>query len=147
MHTNRWTTKRDHGSRGRTAVTRRLVPVVMVGVALLMAACSSSGTDSPASAFTQPPKASSSSHNGKASIAIRNFAFSPSTTTVTPGATVRVVNDDQVTHTLTAVKGGFTTGDVDPGKTVTFKAPTTPGRYPYMCSIHQYMTGTLVVSG
>ena len=39
----------------------------------------------------------------------------------------------------------FSTGDVGPGQVKTFKAPGKAGSYPYFCTIHQYMTGTLVV--
>ncbi len=73
--------------------------------------------------------------------------FAPATLTVKPGATVKVTNTDQVTHTLTATKGGFDTGNISAGQSKTFTAPKTPGRYTYICSIHQYMTGTIVVSG
>jgi plastocyanin len=66
---------------------------------------------------------------------------------VAPGATVTVTNKDQVTHTLSATKGSFDTGDISAGQSKTFTAPKTPGSYPYFCMIHQYMTGTLVVSG
>ena len=83
---------------------------------------------------------------GTDAITIQNFAFSPTDLTVAPGATVTVTNKDQVTHTLTATKGGFDTGDIPAGQSKTFTAPKTPGTYPYICSIHQYMSGTLVVS-
>jgi plastocyanin len=66
--------------------------------------------------------------------------------TVAPGATVTVTNKDQVAHTLTATDGMFDTGNIDAGQSKTFTAPKTAGKYPYMCSIHQYMTGTLTVS-
>jgi plastocyanin len=73
--------------------------------------------------------------------------FSPATLTVAPGATVKVTNTDQVTHTLTASNGAFNTGNIAAGQSGTFTAPKTPGRYSYICSIHQYMSGTIVVSG
>jgi plastocyanin len=79
-------------------------------------------------------------------ITIKNFAFSPGSLRVRPGQKVRVVNKDSVAHTVTSTTGKFNTGDVNPGKTVTFTAPTKPGKYPYRCNIHQYMTGMLVVS-
>ncbi len=79
-------------------------------------------------------------------IVIRNFAFSPGTITVAPGATVTVRNEDQATHTVTATGKAFDTGNVPGGGTATFKAPTRPGRYAYICQIHQYMTGSLDVS-
>jgi plastocyanin len=67
--------------------------------------------------------------------------------TVAPGATVTVTNQDQATHTVTATKGVFNTGDVLPGQSKTFTAPNAVGSYAYICSIHQYMSGILVVSG
>jgi plastocyanin len=59
---------------------------------------------------------------------------------------VTVTNKDSVTHTLTGSSGGFNTGDIPPGRSKTFTAPTRAGTYPYLCNIHQYMTGTLTVS-
>jgi plastocyanin len=79
-------------------------------------------------------------------IVIRNFSFSPMTLKVTPGATVTVDNEDEVAHTLTSSKGGFDTGDIQPHQSKTFTAPNTAGTYPFICSIHQYMSGTLTVS-
>ena len=79
-------------------------------------------------------------------IVIKNFAYSPSSLTVAPGSTVTVKNEDTATHTVTATSGGaFDTGDIQPGGSETFKAPSTPGSYAYICSIHQFMHGTLVV--
>ena len=66
---------------------------------------------------------------------------------VTPGEKVTVTNKDSVAHTVTANDKKFDTGDISPGKTATFTAPSTPGRYPYICTIHQYMTGMLTVKG
>jgi plastocyanin len=80
-------------------------------------------------------------------IVISNFAFSPATLTVAPGATVTVKNQDSTTHTVTASGNKvFDTGGVNAGATATFKAPTTPGSYPYTCTIHPFMKGTLKVS-
>ena len=74
--------------------------------------------------------------------------FSPASLTVAPGAIVTVQNKDSVTHTLTDKANStlFSTGDISPGQTKTFKAPAKPGSYPFFCMIHQYMPGTLVVS-
>ena len=71
--------------------------------------------------------------------------FAPMVASVAPGSTVAVVNKDSVTHTLTATGGQFDTGDIGPGQTKTFRAPTKAGTYDYMCNIHQYMTGKIVV--
>jgi plastocyanin len=72
--------------------------------------------------------------------------FSPMSATVAPGATVTVTNKDSVTHTLTATNGKFDTGDIAGGQSKTFTAPSKAGTYHYICNIHQYMMGTIVVS-
>ncbi len=71
--------------------------------------------------------------------------FSPMAASVAPGATVRVTNKDSVTHTLSATGGTFNTGTIAPGRTKTFTAPDKAGSYGYICNIHQYMRGTIVV--
>ncbi len=71
--------------------------------------------------------------------------FSPMHAAVAPGSTVSVTNKDSVTHTLTATGGQFNTGDIGAGQTKTFKAPSKAGTYNYICNIHQYMMGTIVV--
>jgi plastocyanin len=116
--------------------------LVVVG-ALLLAACSSSGSGSGSAA----PTTSSSSGSVKetSSITISNFMFDPMAASVAPGATVNVTNKDSVTHTLTATGGQFNTGDIGANQTKTFTAPTKPGTYHYICNIHQYMMGTIVV--
>ena len=79
-------------------------------------------------------------------ITIVNFSFSPGTIVVAPGATVTVVNKDQVVHTVTSITATFDTGDIQPNQTVTFTAPAKAGHYPYECNIHQFMKGMLIVS-
>ena len=79
------------------------------------------------------------------SITISNFMFAPMSASVAPGTTIRVTNKDSVDHTLTATGGQFDTGDIGGGQTKTFTAPTKPGSYHYICNIHQYMMGTIVV--
>jgi plastocyanin len=146
----------DRGGRHRV---RTLSAVALVGMALTLAACSSSGSatasgggSSSTTSTSQAPQSTTTTAGGAAAptgssaITIKNFAFSPTTVTVAPGATVTVTNKDQVAHTITAVDGKFNTGDIQPGSSKTFTAPNTAGSYPYICSIHQYMMGTLTVS-
>jgi plastocyanin len=61
------------------------------------------------------------------------------------GATVTVTNKDSATHTLTATDGQFSTGSITHDQSKTFKAPRKSGTYHYICSIHQFMMGTIVV--
>jgi plastocyanin len=75
-------------------------------------------------------------------VTIEDFAFTPKTLTVKAGAKIKVSNKDGATHTFTANKGAFDTGDIDGGSsaTVTVKKP---GTYAYHCNIHSDMKGTV----
>jgi plastocyanin len=126
-----------------------MITVALVGVAVLAGACSSGASSSSSSTTTgsggSNSEGGSASTGGSATITIQNFSFSPAKVTVTPGEKVTVTNKDSVAHTVTANDKKFNTGDIEPGKTVTFTAPSSPGSYPYICTIHQYMTGMLTV--
>ncbi len=89
--------------------------------------------------------ASAAAPAGANAISIKNFAFAPPTLTAAPGAKIVVKNGDQTAHTVTASDKSFDTGDVGGGAKATITAPTKPGRYSYICDIHQYMQGTLKV--
>ncbi|EKD62377.1 MAG: secreted metal-binding protein [uncultured bacterium] len=79
-------------------------------------------------------------------IEIKNFAFSPKTFKVKPGAKVTVVNRDTAAHTMTANDGSsFGTKLLNKGESVIFTAPSAESEYAYHCTPHPSMTGTLVV--
>jgi len=79
-------------------------------------------------------------------ITIKDFTFEPARPAVAPGTPITVVNKDPETHTLTATGGkAFDTGKVASGQTVTFTAPDKAGSYPFICTFHPYMKGTLTV--
>lgn len=144
------------GRQRRSGLVGTAFAVVALAVAATGCGGSSGGSASasgPSSMSGMPtaaasPAGSSSTPVAGTTINIKNFAFSPSTLTVAPGAKITVHNNDtSAPHTVTAVDKSFDTGTIDPGKTATFTAPTKPGRYPYICTVHPYMKGTLVVSG
>jgi plastocyanin len=54
------------------------------------------------------------------------------------------MNMDGEAHTVTSDTGAFDV-KAPASATVTFKAPMTPGRYPFHCTYHSNMHGTLVV--
>ena len=115
---------------------------------LVLTACSSSSSSASATPSATATGSSASQKTGTTdTIVIKNFMFSPDSITVSPGAVVTVKNEDSVTHTLTdkTDQNTFNTGPVAPNQTKTFKAPDKAGSYPFFCTIHQYMTGTLVV--
>ena len=125
--------------------TRRLALAVCgATLVVLLASCGGSSGSSSGSA-PGSPTATSAAH-AAGGIRISGFAYS-GTMTVKPGQKVTVTNDDSVTHTLTdKVSHKFDTGDIPGnGGTKTFTAPTQPGRYPFGCTIHPDMKGTLLV--
>jgi plastocyanin len=79
-----------------------------------------------------------------AEVKIDNFVFGPQTVTVPVGTTVTWTNHDDIPHTVVSTEGVFKSKvrDTDEKFSYTF---TKPGTYPYYCSVHPKMTGTVVV--
>lgn len=74
-----------------------------------------------------------------------SFAFGPASLVVSPGTRIAVLNQDRAPHTVTAVNKSFDSGTIPAGQRGEFTAPRSPGTYPYICTIHPSMTGTLIV--
>jgi plastocyanin len=79
-----------------------------------------------------------------ATIEIDNFAFAPATLTVTAGTTVTWKNEDDSPHRIGDQNGTFKSAALDTDDTFSH-AFTAPGEYPYICTIHPYMVGKIVV--
>ena len=79
-----------------------------------------------------------------ATIDIDNFAFAPATLTVAAGTTVTWKNEDDSPHRIGDKNGTFKSAALDTDDTFshTFAAP---GEYPYICTIHPYMVGKIIV--
>ena len=89
---------------------------------------------------------------GNVTVAIQNFAFTPQKVTVTKGSTVTWVNQDAFEHEVVNDASGsnaagaiFKSNSLGKGASYSFTF-TSPGVYPYHCSIHPSMTGTITVS-
>ena len=78
-------------------------------------------------------------------VTIRNFAFGPQVVTVKLGTTVHWTNSDSEAHTVTGDTGAFNSPVLQPGAGYSFTF-TKPGTYSYHCTIHPFMTGTVVVA-
>lgn len=76
---------------------------------------------------------------------IDNYAYQPKTISIKAGTTIKFVNKDTVTHTVTAVNGSFKSPLILPGKSWkhTFKAV---GKFKFYCQIHPFMKGVLTVT-
>jgi len=77
-------------------------------------------------------------------VTIDNFSFGPSELTVKTGTTLTWTNRDDIPHTVVATDKGFKSKVLDTNEQFSFTF-STPGTYPYFCSIHPKMTGKVVV--
>ena len=78
-------------------------------------------------------------------VVIEGMRFIPQRLELRPGDTVVWRNKDPFPHTATAAGGGGPASPaIAPGGSWTFTA-TRRGQYPYLCTLHRTMTGTLVV--
>jgi len=75
---------------------------------------------------------------------LTNRAYTPDELNVAVGTTVTWMNADSVSHTSTSDATGWNSGIVAPGGQFSF-AFQTAGTFPYHCSIHPGMVGTVVV--
>jgi plastocyanin len=90
--------------------------------------------------------APSMAQNGVASVTIDNFVFEPARLTIKAGTTVTWINRDDIPHTVAAKDRAFKSKAMDTDESFSFTF-STPGEYPYFCSLHPHMTGTIVVEG
>ncbi|MHB8162895.1 MAG: cupredoxin domain-containing protein [Methanoregula sp.] len=113
-------------------------------ILLIIFACMAAGcTSSPAAPVPAPTTAT----GGENSIAIKNFAFNPSPLTVKVGTVVTWTNQDSTPHTIVSDTGSpvqFSSDTLPDGASYSFTF-NQAGTYPYHCSIHPSMKGTIVV--
>jgi plastocyanin len=90
------------------------------------------------------PQSDENGHGG--TIVIGNFAFGPSTLTVSAGTVVTWRNEDDAPHTVigTDPESPIKSQPLDTGDRYSI-ALTKPGTYRYFCSLHPHMTGTVIV--
>ncbi len=84
------------------------------------------------------------SHADTVDVSIENFNFVPQSITIDVGDAVRWTNNDGVAHTTTSEEGVWDSGNMNQGDTFVFTFNST-GEYPYICTIHPFMTGTVTV--
>jgi len=77
-------------------------------------------------------------------VTMEAVAFQPGDLTVNVGDTVVWNNKDPFPHTVTAKGGTFDSKSLAAGRTWAYRAQK-KGDYPYVCTLHPTMTGTLHV--
>jgi LPXTG-motif cell wall-anchored protein len=120
----------DHAVRHRhaDAHTQRPALVKLAGSALV-------------SSLARPATAHAANDT---SVTISDFKFTPASITIHVGDTVTWTNDGPSAHTATANNGSFNTGVLQKGHSGSHTF-TTAGTVTYICQIHPFMHGTIVV--
>lgn len=77
-------------------------------------------------------------------ITIKEYSFTPASLTVAVGTKVIWTNQDQDPHTIFSNDQKFRSSALDTGESYSFTF-NEPGTYPYFCSMHPSMTGTIIV--
>lgn len=87
---------------------------------------------------------SGSAGEGSHVVKMIDISYQPQTLTIKAGDTVTWVNEDSVSHNAVADDGSWRTDVFGKGGSgsVTFD---TPGTYPYACTLHAAMKGTIIV--
>jgi plastocyanin len=124
---------------------RRPFVVLLVAAALGLAACGGSD-DSSAGNAEADPGASGGKATATDAVTIESFEFKPQQITVASGTTVTWTNGDSAVHSIKDKGDLFESDDLSEGGTFEHTYDEA-GEFPYICGIHQYMTGTVVVEG
>lgn len=77
-------------------------------------------------------------------VIIEQMRFDPPVLTVHRGDRVVWVNKDLFPHTVTGMSKAFDSHEISPNASWSYVARQT-GRYPYLCTLHTTMRGTLIV--
>ncbi len=131
---------------------RRLLVALFAVSAVLLTACGDDGASAANSGQAGAPSTTAAAGadtgdpaDGPVAVDISDFSYAPATITVSPGQQVTFTNDDKTAHTATAKDGSFNTDAIQPGEDASVTAPDQPGEYPFICSFHPFMKGTVVV--
>jgi amicyanin len=125
---------------------RKIEAVMMVArtVALSAAILGGAGPKTSALAPAQQQAQPQAQAPAMVEVKIDNFSFAPVEITVAAGTTVTWTNRDDIPHTVVSTEKVFKSKVLDTDDKFSFTF-SKPGTYPYFCSVHPHMTGTVVV--
>lgn len=126
------------------AVPPAMIAIAAVIVAVGLAGCDRGGLTSDTATASVTPVPVTAPPTAAGTLSISGFAFGPPLT-VAPGQVVSIVNADPVPHTVVADDKQSFDVQVGPNGRAFLTAPTAPGSYPFTCTIHPMMHGTLIV--
>jgi plastocyanin len=116
----------------------------LLAAALLLAACSG-GAAATTTTATTAATGQTTAAGGEFEVVMESFAFTPAELTVPLGATVTWTNRHPANHDVVADDGTFASPLLGTGESFSFTF-TAAGEFPYHCSIHASMQGTIIVT-
>ena len=129
------------------------LPLLAAGVtALAIAGCGSSSSSSGASSSSNSSTTSAAASAPASSWSpiqetMKNLAFAPKAIQAKVGQTIEWTNDDTVAHNVSYVSGPKFTSSTNLNQGGTFSLKLTQaGTIHYVCTIHPFMTATIVVA-
>jgi len=152
------TTTAASASTPTTATTESVTSSSATSPAATTTATTTSTTSAPAATswHGSPGKQRSGSHDLVMSVShtahaasdptdtISDYKFAPATITIHVGDTITWVNNGPAPHTATASNGSFNTGTLQKGQSASHTFAQA-GTFAYICTIHPFMHGTVVV--
>lgn len=116
---------------------------ISVGLLLLIISITNSCTKDTTDTTTS--NSSKGSGPGANEVWIQSMAFNPGNITVPVGTKITWTNKDAVTHNVTSTTNAFSSGSLVNGAAYSYTF-STAGTFPYTCTIHPSMTGTVTVT-
>ncbi len=125
------------GSIGRCKTLWSACLFLLLLTTVLLPGCGSTAT-------TTTGAVTATTAGGAVQVIMSNRAYDPQEITIKVGDTVTWVNQDAPRHDVVAENGEFKSDLFSKGETFSHTF-TKAGTYPYYCSIHPGMTGTVIV--
>jgi len=122
-----------------------LLTALGAAMAILLAACAPGSAHATGQQSSPAIPTGSAATTATTAITIVNFKFAPTPVTVKAGATVRWTNKDGIAHAVDFSAPDLHSSVLNRNDQFTHTFAT-PGSYAYICRIHPFMHGTLVVN-
>ncbi|HLX35142.1 MAG TPA: plastocyanin/azurin family copper-binding protein [Candidatus Limnocylindrales bacterium] len=110
-----------------------------------LSACSGSG-GAGGSQAAAPGGCTVTTATGTVEAGVADFQFNPTNVTAKVGDVITWKNSGPTDHTVTLDAGGCDTGHITTGSSASLTF-TQAGTYPFHCSIHSSMKGTITITG
>ncbi|HSV68008.1 MAG TPA: cupredoxin family copper-binding protein [Mycobacteriales bacterium] len=125
---------------------RRRIGLTAAALATVAVAtgCGSTGTPAAGGGSSASSGPAGTAGTAGPAVTVRNFTFMPRNLTVPVSTTVTWTFADSAVHNASAADGSFRSENLKGGQTYKFTF-TKAGTYQYICTIHQFMTGTITV--